>query len=675
MDQTLKRVRIPLDEKNLDSSEIKRKKIEHKTIEYDDDNNTEKEMEYVRNKDSIENIDNIVIHDVKPIHNYHTLRPMVSNIDKNEDLEFFLWNSEYVINKQNQVEIYLWGDNLIGNSILLRVKNFLPYFYIKLPENWEDHHFKMFQMALDDQLTKKLKKKNKKMPSSYLVNGMEIVSGDDLYGYNGEAPEKFLRIELLYPEMVRECRLLLEFPMGNPFKNNRCDKAPEIDKWWPQDLPLPVKNPFENKELYGAFPKLFSVYEANIDFLMRFQVDRKIRATGWVKIKNNGFNIVNNEDRISSSQIELECNYQSVGYSEMTTKDVPPISLMSYDLECEIPNEGFTQPFYEEKDSSGNVIIDKVTKKPKIIAGSGQRIIQMSFLKVQGDKKVVGIHMIGNSSEIKDADLVYCYKDERSMLLGILRDWRITDPTFVMNYNGDNFDNKFIVGRCKQLGLEDMCVLGKILHHRSDYKTTLFSTSAHKTEKLITNMNGITQLDMLQIMLRDPSMKMRSYTLNSVAEAVIGKKKVDLDYKQINNLQAGSPKDRAKLAYYCTVDSKLPYEIAEAKKTLINLTQMSYVAGVSIEHLNNRGQQMRMLAQMLHFSKDTESNPIPDRKKGKKKYPLFLPVQPSFSIYPEDKFQGATVLEADTGYHDLPVTTLDFSSLCVYNIMILSYLL
>lgn len=97
---------------------------------------------------------------------------------------------------------------------------------------------------------------------------------------------------------------------------------------------------------------------------------------------------------------------------------------------------------------------------------------------------------------------------------------------------------------------------------------------------------------------------------------------------------------------------------------------MSYVAGVSVQQLLDRGQQIRMLAQVYHFAKDTVDNPIPDGNDPAKKllHPYVIPVYPTYRRWPLDKFMGAVVVNAQTGLHEWPVTTLDFASLCKYSL-------
>jgi DNA polymerase delta subunit 1 len=335
---------------------------------------------------------------------------------------------------------------------------------------------------------------------------------------------------------------------------------------------------------------------------------------------------------------------------------------MSYDIETQVPNEGISKPFYVLLDAKGKPVIDPKTKKQVRLENSGCQIYQIGFVKIQGEKRCVGIHMVGSSSHIKDADRVYCYEDEKSMLLGFFEDVRITDPTYTMTYNGDGFDNSFIVDRAKQLNVWHRCVMGRRLNVSSDYTDKSMNTSQHKSEKNFTNMDGRTQIDLLQYIMREK--KLRSYSLNSVAKEFVGKQKVDLNFKMINRLQHGSPEDRAKLAYYCTIDCVLPLAISEVLKVFTNVPQLAHVAGVTVQQILNNGQQLRMFVLVLHHCSNTRDHPAAENDPNTMEYPIRVPAFPCYMVVSDDGYQGAFVLDAVKTYHDEPISTLDFNSLC-----------
>ena len=58
-----------------------------------------------------------------------------------------------------------------------------------------------------------------------------------------------------------------------------------------------------------------AIYEANIDPQLRFMHIRNVLASGWVSIPANKYNFVTNlDDKESSSDIEVNCNWENVNH-------------------------------------------------------------------------------------------------------------------------------------------------------------------------------------------------------------------------------------------------------------------------------------------------------------------------------------------------------------------------
>lgn len=576
--------------------------------------------------------------------------PIPVNPDK-ESFHFFLIDTVYrVLPPPYGIEISLYGESFRGNSVAVRVYNFNPHFAIQAPEpgRWTMNHYAIFQESLEEALREKVSKHKEASFFKELILSITPFKGFDLYDYNGTEPISFLRIEVAYPKLVRECRFLLEYPLGRPASKF----LPEIKAWWPEnDLPPPVANPYEHKKTNRGFPEYFKIYEANVDFGFRFQVDHKIKATGWVKLDATMYQNVQRAHKRNDSQYEFTCDHHAVGWSHISSKILPPLCIYSFDGEMETAGRAFPQAVYYE---------DPKTKK-KPIPGSGQRILQFGFRKSLDKTDVKGVHLVGSCDPVKNANEIYSYYNESDFCKGFRQEWGVTDPTFVLDYNGANFDFPYMIGRFKQLGLyQRYGDFGRRKGENTKAIHTTFNTSAHKTEKYAITLEGRVHIDVLQCLQREK--KLRSYTLNAVAERFLGKRKVEMDYHLINTHQK-TPKGRSDLAYYCMIDASLPHDLATELKMIINYIQMAHIAGVSVQHLLDRGQQLRMLAQVYHYSKHTIDNPMPGFDLAPLQYPYVVPVIPTYREFPKDKYEGAEVLEAKKGYHDEPVSTMDFSSL------------
>jgi DNA polymerase delta subunit 1 len=79
-----------------------------------------------------------------------------------------------------------------------------------------------------------------------------------------------------------------------------------------------------------------------------------------------------------------------------------------------------------------------------------------------------------------------------------------------------------------------------------------------------------------------------------------------------------------------------------------NYVEMARVTGVPISFLLARGQSIKVLSQILRKSKE----------RG-----LLVPNMKAQGAGQGESFEGATVLEAKSGFYEKPIATLDFASL------------
>uniref|UniRef100_A0A287BKS0 DNA polymerase n=1 Tax=Sus scrofa TaxID=9823 RepID=A0A287BKS0_PIG len=132
---------------------------------------------------------------------------------------------------------------------------------------------------------------------------------------------------------------------------------------------------------------------------------------------------------------------------------------------------------------------------------------------------------------------------------------------------------------------------------------TLKSKQTGRRDSKVVSMVGRVQMDMLQVLLRE--YKLRSYTLNAVSFHFLGEQKEDVQHSIITDLQNGNDQTRRRLAVYCLKDAFLPLRLAMREGLLM---------------------------------------PVVKTEGG-------------------EDYTGATVIEPLKGYYDVPITTLDFSSL------------
>jgi DNA polymerase delta subunit 1 len=181
----------------------------------------------------------------------------------------------------------------------------------------------------------------------------------------------------------------------------------------------------------------------------------------------------------------------------------------------------------------------------------------------------------------------------------------------------------------------------------SKLKNTKFSSKAYGTrENKETSMEGRVQLDVLQIMLRD--FKLRSYSLNSVSNHFLGEQKEDIHYSIITDLFNGDSNDRRRLGVYCLKDAYLPQRLLDKLMIIYNYVEMARVTGIPISYILSRGQSIKVISQLY-------------RRANQSGY--LIPVYKSSKREIDETYEGATVIDPKRGFYNVPIVTLDFSSL------------
>lgn len=179
---------------------------------------------------------------------------------------------------------------------------------------------------------------------------------------------------------------------------------------------------------------------------------------------------------------------------------------------------------------------------------------------------------------------------------------REVDPDIITGYNINNFDLTFLLDRAKHLKLKNFTALGRITAIRSVVKETTNQTKVGRRVFKSINIDGRVIYDMLTVMKRDQ--KLRSYTLNNVCKEILGEQKEDVHYSIITDLQNGDEQTRRRLAVYCIKDAELPMRLLNHCKSFTNDLEMSRVTGVPLTSLLNKGEQVKVVAQLLRHCQD-----------------------------------------------------------------------
>ncbi|XP_066916708.1 DNA polymerase delta catalytic subunit-like [Clytia hemisphaerica] len=486
--------------------------------------------------------------------------------------------------------VRFYGVTMEGNSVLCHVHGFLPYFYVLAPKNFKIEHCETFRSDLNKVVLSDMRSNKDNITTA--VVAVELENKESIYGYHRNTKLPYLRITVALQKLIAPSRRLLE-------RGFECTGYPN---------------------------KCYNTYESNIDFEVRFMVDTNTVGCNWIELPPNAYNIRNfssNPSKISRCQLEVDIAYDKFisHQPEGEWDKIAPVRILSFDIEC----------------AGRKGIFPEAEKDP---------IIQIANMVIrQGDKDpfIRNIFTLDTCAPIVGSD-VHSYKKEADLLQAWSDFVNQVDADIITGYNIVNFDLPYLLNRATTLKIKRFPFLGRILNEKSTISTTTFQSRAYgKRENKVINIAGTVQFDLLHALLRD--YKLRSYTLNSVSYHFLKEQKEDVQHSIITDLQNGNSQTRRRLAVYCMKDAILPLRLLEKLMCIINYMEMARVTGVPLSYLLSRGQQIKVVSQLLRKTKLQD---------------LILPAQ---KIEAGDEYEGATVIDPIKGYYKMPIATLDFASL------------
>ncbi|EGV65370.1 DNA polymerase delta catalytic subunit [Yamadazyma tenuis ATCC 10573] len=387
-----------------------------------------------------------------------------------------------------------------------------------------------------------------------------------------------------------------------------------------------LRGMFERGEVH--FEELFpmgTVTYDNINYLLRLMVDCKITGMSWITLPKGKYHLQKDENLFQSTcQIECSINYKDLvtHASEGEWLKMAPLRILSFDIECAGRKGIFPEAEHDQVIQIANVVSNYGEPKPFV----------RNVFTVNSCSPIIGSQIFSHEKE----DEMFMHWKEFVLKV---------DPDVIIGYNTSNFDLPYLLDRARALHLPKFPYFGRMKQIKQEVKDSVFSSRAYGTrENKVINIEGRMQLDLLQFVQRE--YKLRSYTLNSVSAEFLGEQKEDVHHSIITDLQNGDAETRRRLAVYCLKDAYLPLRLVEKLMCLVNYTEMARVTGVPFSYLLSRGQQIKVISQL--FRKCLEQDiVIPNMK----------------SEGTNEEYEGATVIEPSRGYYDVPITTLDFSSL------------
>jgi DNA polymerase delta subunit 1 len=360
----------------------------------------------------------------------------------------------------------------------------------------------------------------------------------------------------------------------------------------------------------------YQIYEANLDPILRLMHRTGIQSTGWLEAKGTP---------VSSSTCKVDIRVADWRTLKPVDRDdIAPLRIASLDIECYSDSGAFPTAMNSTDTCFQVAVTTRTYGRPGL------------------ERKVLCV----KETECADSE---SFPTERKMLerfAEYIRDE--LDPDIVTGWNIFGFDLEYLYTRTVLAGCADTSyVWGRMKDTPVELVTKVLASSALGSNTLkMVPMKGRYVFDMFQDIKREH--KLESYSLNAVSAHFLKDQKIDMPIREMfTRFREGDPKKLGEVAEYCLKDTELPHRIAEKTYLIQNQIEMAKATWVPMSYLSERGQQIKVFSQVCRKAREIGFM-VPTMRPDKNA---------------ESEYQGATVLDAQTGAYYTPITALDFASL------------
>lgn len=483
--------------------------------------------------------------------------------------------------KPEECRLLLFGVDQKGQSICCQTR-YYPYIYVEVPNSWDRPAQIQFVASLAQ------KQRN--------LQGIKFTAEHKhhLSGWQSDPdPAK---------PLVRRLNLYLKLRFNSFSQQQQCIKylkgLGHYPIWeWERTLKLPLK----------------------------FIDDMNLKAAGWVRVTKH---VVPEYGYCSSCQIEVEA--KTMGHVRAIVPEIltpAPFVVASVDIEAYSATHRFPDPANRK-----DVVIGI-----GISVAKGDEPLQGFYLAL-----TPGLPSVQKALEGESPETLMTFATERELLEGYRDFLVLLDPDIVLGYNINRFDWKYMARRLP--ANSRFFRQSRIVMRKTPLEEVAMNSAAfgQNIEHHI-HMPGRLVMDIMTLIKRNPSYRLRDYKLDTVAEHFLKSRKIDLPAQEMFACyEAGQTE---KIGLYCIQDTKLPLQLMTRLMMLTNIFEMGRLTSTFPYEVVLRGQQQKIVN--FFFREAHKENFV-------------------FTTFAETKvpdYEGATVLEPVVGFYDGIVVTLDYSSL------------
>ena len=446
--------------------------------------------------------------------------------------------------------IHTFGRTLEGQSVYMKIKNYTPYFYIKIPNKWKTEEAEDAMEDLYEYFTSKKFKDVKQFAKDHLME-IRLVKKKTPEGFTNGKSYKFAQLVFNNYIAMKQFKYAFEketicwtmangsYTRPNIFQYEDYDDKKKYDDDIPKFLRvgrtdeapthlLKIQNYKGGKQLaaiirndrifidgfkkFESFkidqkkfnipdifdkPTIFKTYESNFAPMLRCFHIRKVSGCAWVDIKK--YNKIPDIVKQTHCDIEIEVDWRNVTPIEKNA--IAPFRILSYDIECYSCDGEFPQAYRKD---------DKI-----IQIGSTYTYVNQSLPYRQH------IVCLGETAPIENV-IVESYKNERELIKGWIKEVINNDCDIITGYNIFYFDEAYIYDRCdKILNMKnEILLLSKFKYRQCNFRDFKLASAAMGENRIrMFDTPGRIHIDLMKDIQKNH--KLDSYKLDNVSSHFI----------------------------------------------------------------------------------------------------------------------------------------------------------
>lgn len=261
--------------------------------------------------------------------------------------------------------IYAFGVTKEGYSVCCKIKKYLPYFYMKIPENWnkkqiEDFRKNFLEYRLDD-----LEEEEEEDWNDQIENASKEMKPILQTRYQIEH-QPYWRTSLIPSKIeVVEKEIFWTFTNGATYKFWKLyfkSKA-GMRKFHAY---LSRRQYYKLKTIKEKNTKM-KLFESDLEPMLRFFHDKNIQPSNWMKLPMKSFKT---KSQMSSSQINVEILWDKC--IPIQKDSIPPLIVASFDIECDSATGDFPLAKKDYKKLANQLVVAYLTINQEISKCSKQ---------------------------------------------------------------------------------------------------------------------------------------------------------------------------------------------------------------------------------------------------------------------------------------------------------------